>query len=190
MNVCLKALCTASFLMSACSLAETASANTYDDCILTHIGSNQNQDAIYSIQRACISTSQVTMPPLPAGVDTLKGNAWVGMYNDGTGNKKKQFVSKVLNDTGYNITKMRLVIEDKKTLIEKTFYSTDFSAPIPDGSFLSGVGTPELANIFKNETMGFVTFDISQDSEIEEKDFGKRFFFLIIPELGIATHSN
>jgi hypothetical protein len=43
-------------------LSTSAFANPYDDCILQHMGTAQNKDAVYAIERACISKTSAPIP--------------------------------------------------------------------------------------------------------------------------------
>jgi hypothetical protein len=95
-------------------LSHPALANPYDDCILQHMGTAQNQTAVYAIERACIDKTSVPIAP----DDNFAGglNANVGEFNTGDiGGPEHGLVVTMKNTTNYNVTEVIITIINKTT---------------------------------------------------------------------------
>jgi hypothetical protein len=74
--------CVSAMLLTG--LTAPARANPYDDCILEHMSTAQNEAAAYAIERACISKTSVPITTTPAVLAT-EGKAWADYFNTGFG---------------------------------------------------------------------------------------------------------
>ena len=178
-------LCTA-VAVGLTILSHPALANPYDDCILQHMGTAQNQAAVYAIERACIDKSSVPIPP----DDNFGGglNANVGEFNTGgIGGPEHGLVVTMKNSTNYNITEVIIVITDKTTHEVTRYPVSAFTEPLPPGMLLSGLGEPALTQIIKpGATQRF--FVRINEAAGKPSDFGNKFARGVLPTKGIPTN--
>jgi hypothetical protein len=175
-------------LACAAGLALTAPAvaNPYDDCILQHMPTAQNDAAVRAIERACIDKTSV---PIPADNHFAGGlSAGLGRYNTGDGVADNYgLLVTMKNTTDYNVTQVVVDIGNKETH-EITPYPVDaFSEPLPLGSVLTGLGEPALLQIIKpGETRRF--FVHIGEASARPSDFEKKFWWGVMPSRGIPVN--
>ena len=178
-------LCTA-VAMGLTILSHPALANPYDDCILQHMGTAQNQTAVYAIERACIDKTSVPIPP----DDNFAGglNANVGEFNTGDiGGPEHGLVVTMKNTTNYNVTEVIITIINKTTHELTRYPVAAFNEPLPPGMLLSGLGEPALTQIIKpGATRRF--FARINEAAAKPSDFGSKFAWGVLPTKGIPPN--
>jgi hypothetical protein len=116
--------------------AATGHANPYDDCVLEHMGTAQNEAAVHSIQRACISKSSIVITRIFDPTADLDAKAWPGNYNTGYGWKYGLLV-RIKNLSTFNITELVVVVGDQKTNKTNEYVVSDFGEPLNGPGFIS-----------------------------------------------------
>jgi len=147
------------------AVTSEANANPYDDCILQHMASTQNETAAFAIESACISKSSITVPN-PVFLPDVKiygGEFYVGDLYPRTG-----FVVKFKNSTGYDATELSLVFVDKKTGKQKIYTETNFRSPMMKGSVVTSLPEPGLGSIVKAGVSREVFFEVPDIGKLDE----------------------
>ena len=172
-------------LATTLALASPAYANSYDDCILRYVAGAQNQTAVYAIERACISKTQVLIPNTFSKAVTNASPAYYGSYNigDGTG-LQLVFLISLKNVTPFDLTEVALSIQNRATGYVSSYNVDTFLGVLPPGTFLSGVGEPAFDDIIKvgQTTQFYVKINEQANSSTE---FGRLFNWWITPTKGI-----
>jgi hypothetical protein len=89
--------------------AAPAFANPYDDCILQHMGTAQNETAVNAIERACIDKTSTAIPPDENFAGGLGGE--LGKFNTGSGASVEYgLLVTFKNTTNFNITEVMVTI--------------------------------------------------------------------------------
>lgn len=164
-------------------LSVPAVANPYDDCVLEHMVTAQNQAAAYAIERACISKTSVPIPP----TDDFAGGlgADLGDFNTGNPFQLEYGLAVTLkNTTGFNITEVVVRIRNKNTGEITRYPVSAFSGPLLPGAMLTELGEPGLLQIIKpGETRRF--FVHIEERAAASSDFEKAFAWGVTPTKGI-----
>jgi hypothetical protein len=167
------------------SLSAPALANPYDDCILQHMGTAQNQAAVYAIERACINKTSMPIPP----DDNFAGGltAAVGNFNTGFGALEYGIVVTLKNTTNFNITEVVVTIHNKHSHEIARYPVTAFNEPLAPGALLTGLGEPALTQIIKpGEIRRF--FVHINEAAATPSDFGNEFAWGVMPTKGIPPN--
>jgi hypothetical protein len=138
-------------------LSTPAVANPYDDCILQHMPTAQNDAAVRAIEMACINKTSVEIPWAQSEVSDT--SAKIGMYNTGWGPVAPNVYGLVVtmkNTTTYYVTRVIMWVYSSDAHISR--YDVDsFDEPLPPGVWNSGPGEPSFRQIIKpGETRRFV----------------------------------
>jgi hypothetical protein len=178
-------LCTA-VAVGLTILSHPALANPYDDCILQHMGTAQNQAAVYAIERACIDKSSVPIPP----DDNFGGglNANVGEFNTGRHWWARAWTCR--DDEKHH----QLQYYRGNNRYYRQDYSRSYSISrfcihrtITPGMLLSALGEPALTQIIKpGATQRF--FVRINEAAGKPSDFGNKFAWGVLPTKGIPTN--
>ena len=136
-------------MLVALSISGPAYADGYDNCILAHMGSTQNQTAAYAIERSCVNSASVPIPEDRIGTTGMNVTAWAGQYNLGYGYLQSGMVLQIKNDTEYNITEVKVVLSPIKGGPPTVYTTTDFSAPDAPGVIKTSLGEPGLIGVIK-----------------------------------------
>jgi hypothetical protein len=149
-----------------------ARANPYDDCILEHMSTAQNEAAAYAIERACISKTSVPITTTPDVVAT-EGKAWADYFNTGFGYSYGLQVT-IKNVTTFNITELVVVVQDRKTGKANEYLLDQFRAPLSGAGIITKVGEPALVSIIPSGKTRSFFVPATEVTEDTVKDFFKR----------------
>jgi hypothetical protein len=164
------------FIASAVLLAALiapARANPYDDCILEHMGTAKIEEAVYAVERACISKTSV---PITSTFDELarEGRAWADYFNTGFGYSYGLQVT-IKNTSPFNITELVVVVQDRKTGKVNEYVLNQFHEPLSGSGFVSKPAPPDFQNIIHVGTTRSFFVAATEVTEGTAKDFFKRF---------------
>jgi hypothetical protein len=162
-------------------LAVPALANPYDDCILQHMGTAQNEAAVNAIESACIAKTSVAIPPddFRGGIDADLGN-----FNTGSGTLEYGLVVTLKNTTNFNITEVVVIVRDKTTKAATQYPVHDFDAPLPPGAWLTKLAKPANRQIIKaGDTRKF--FARINEGKNNPSSFTQHFTWGVVPKKGI-----
>jgi hypothetical protein len=164
-----------------------ALANPYDDCILQHMGTAQNKDAAYAIERACISKTSVVIPleEVRNFEGGIRGN--VGQFNVGSGYPEYGLLIEFKNTTKYDITENIITVINNENN-KFTEYPVDrLSSVLPPGTWITGLGDPALGQIIPSGKT--VTFFVHiNEVASSDGDFWKKFSWSARPTKGIPPN--
>jgi hypothetical protein len=173
-------------LLSVYASAGPASANPYDDCVLQHVGSAQNQTAVYAIERACINKTSVPMSLTDSGTILDSSRAWAGSFNMGSGYLQPGMVFEITNDTHFDITQVKIYVVKIGGGIQHIYKISNFRAPLRTGTFLSGLGEPGLTQVIKSGDSRQFVVEIPY-ADNKNGNFFKEYSWSVIPSEGIPT---
>jgi hypothetical protein len=140
-----------------------ASASPYDDCILQYMGNAQNKEAVYAIERSCISKSSV-----PISEKLTINSAHSGSYNNGFGSTVKGLVLSIVNNAAFDVTEIVVTIVNKTTKEITKYAVTIFLEPT--NYVYTGVPEPGL-NFIKTKSSRTFLVDMN-DLTIDMNQFG------------------
>jgi len=165
-------------------LTVPALANPYDDCILQHMGTAQNEAAVHAIERACIGKTSVPIPP----DDNFAGGiaAAVGNFSTGSGAPEYGLLVTLKNTTKLNITEVVTVIRNTDTKKAEEYPVHEFDEPLPPGAMRTKLAEPAYRQIIRTGATRkfFVRITEARDNPSE---FPKRFTWGVVPTKGIAA---
>jgi hypothetical protein len=121
----------------------------YDDCILKYMGSAQNKEAVYAIERSCINKSSV-----PIAEKLIVKSAYAGNYNDGFGSRVKGLVISILNNTKFDITEITVTLTNKANGETDSYPVTLFLEP--SAGITIELPEPGLVTVKKNSSRTFL----------------------------------
>jgi hypothetical protein len=174
----------ASAAFASLPLAVPDLSNSYDDCILQHMGTAQNEAAVNAIERACIDKTSIAIPP-----DDFKGgiDADLGNFNTGSGTLEYGLLVTLKNTTNFNITEVVVIIRDKATNAATQYPVRDFDAPLPPGHLLTKLAEPAYRQIIRpgDTRKFFVRINEGKDNP---SAFSKHFTWGVMPTKGIPTN--
>ena len=173
----------AAAILAALGAHHPATANPYDDCILQNMGGAQNKDAVYAIERSCISKSSTPIPENEAESSGSDAVAYPGVFNIGRLSPEKGLEIHFTNRTKFNITKLNVLVQQKKTNQLKTHVVTEFLKPLPNGMFVSSLGEPSLINIIPSGSEAQFFVPVEEVSP----EFFKQYDWEIVPTRGILA---
>jgi hypothetical protein len=161
-------------------------ANPYDDCILQHMGTAQNNAAVNAIERACISKTSVAV--LQEETEMFEGEtASVGRYNMGQGSLEYGLLVELRNTTKFNITEVIVTVRNTHTNKISEYPVDAFNSPLPPGAILSGLGDAALIQIIPSGKTRQFFVSITEGAD-KPADFGKHFSWGVVPSKGIPTN--
>jgi hypothetical protein len=167
------------------SFAAPAVANPYDDCILQHMGTAQNEAAVNAIERACIAKTSIAIPREEVGNFESGTNASVGQFNTGYGSLEYGLLVELKNTTKFNITEVVVTVRNKDTN-KVTEYPVDtFDAPLPPGALLSKLAEPAYRQIIQSGKTWSFFVRATEVTKSTVVDFGKKFSWGVTPTKGI-----
>ena len=162
--------------------AAPAKANPYDDCILEHMANTQTREAVYAIERACISKTSVKITEEKLTIDS----AYAGTYNNGY-QAVKGLVISATNNTVFAITEVAVTLEDKQTRAVTRYMLDTFAGPLPNGTLVSGPPEPAFAQIIKSGASRTFLVDM-RDLPVNMAEFSKHFAWDVVPTKGIPSN--
>jgi Rap1a immunity proteins len=165
----------------------TAGTHDYDDCILEHMGTAQNESAAYAIQRACISKASIGLTPISTPSD-LDATAWAGSFNV-INSWNYGLLVRIKNSTSFNITELVVEVSDRKTNKTNEYVIDSFDEPAPTGVIITKLGEPAYRNMIPvGKTRSFFV-PASEVTKETTNDFFKRFTWNLRLSKGIPTET-
>jgi hypothetical protein len=179
-----------SFNVTLAAALAPAHANPYDDCILEHMGTAQNEAAAHSIQRACISKSSISITRTFDPTADLNAMAWPGNYNTGyIDGWKYGLLVRIKNLSTFNITELVVIVRDQKTNKTNEYVVSDFDEPLNGPGLISKEAEPAYRNIIPvGKTRAFLV-PATEVTEDAINDFFKRFTWNLRLSKGIPSET-
>jgi hypothetical protein len=165
-------------------LAAPALGSPYDDCILQHMGTAQNQAAVHAIERACIAKTSIG---IAEGTDLVR--ATVGKFKMGFSFQNGLLVE-LKNTTQFHITELIVTVQNKDTNKITEYPVDSFIMPtdLPPGYVITGL--PETIAFMQIIPSGKTRTFFVHVTEVTDKfaDFPKKFSWGIILTKGIPAN--